>query len=55
MTTQKLKKINNTDLTNKHEKKILLLIGHPLCYSFIQSNLANVLAVIEERKHLRKR
>jgi hypothetical protein len=30
-------------------KLFLLLIRHPPCYSFIQSSLVKVLAVIEER------
>jgi hypothetical protein len=30
----------------------LLLIRHPPCYSYIQSNLVKVLPVIGERKHL---
>jgi hypothetical protein len=36
-------------------KQILLLIRHLSRYSYIQSSLVQVLAVIEERKHLRKK
>jgi len=35
-------------------KQFLLLIRHPSCYSYIQSNPAKVLAVIEERKNILK-
>jgi len=33
------------------DKEFLLLIRHIPCYSYIQSSLVKVLAVIEERKH----
>jgi hypothetical protein len=36
-------------------KQFLLLIRHPAYYSCIQSSLVKVLAVIEERKNLRKK
>jgi len=36
-------------------KQFLFLIRHPPCYSYIQSIPIKVLAVIEERKHLRKK
>jgi len=36
-------------------KQFLLFIGNTLCYSYIQSSPAKVLAVIEERKYLRKK
>ena len=36
-------------------KQFLLLIWHPPFYSYIQSSLVKVLAVIGERKHLRKK
>jgi hypothetical protein len=36
-------------------KQFLLLIRHPSCYSYIQSSLVQVLTVIKERKHLRKK
>ena len=35
--------------------QFLLLIRHPPCYSYIQSSSVKFLAVIEERKHLRKK
>jgi hypothetical protein len=37
------------------DKQFLLLIRHPPCYSYIQSTPVIVLAVIEERKPLRKK
>ena len=60
-TTQKNNKISNTDHTIKplevlaKGKPFLLLIRHPSCYSYIQSSPLKILAVIEERKHLRKK
>jgi len=33
----------------------LLLIKHPLCYSYMQSSPVKVLVVIEERKNIRKK
>ena len=58
-TTQTTKKMGNTDHTKKHwgelRRSRRLLIRHPPCYSYIQSSMIKVLAVIEERKHLRKK
>jgi hypothetical protein len=59
-----LKKRRNTDSTKKNRgwtqvlvkgKQFLLLIRHPLCYSYRQSTPVKVLTVIEERKHLCKK
>jgi hypothetical protein len=36
------------------DKQLLLLIRHSPCYSYLQSSPVKVLAVIEERKHLRE-
>jgi hypothetical protein len=36
-------------------KPLLLLIRHPPCYSYIQLSPVKLFAVIEERKHLRKK
>jgi hypothetical protein len=49
--------MSNRNLTkipgmNSKGKQFLLLRRHPPCYSYIQSSLVKVLAVIEERKHL---
>jgi hypothetical protein len=62
-TTQKTIKMSNTDPSKnqswthmlKKGKQFLLLIRHPPCYSYIQSISVKVLAVIEERKNLRKK
>jgi hypothetical protein len=35
-------------------KRFLLLIRHPLCYSYIQSSPVKVLAIIKEKKYLHK-
>ena len=60
-TTQKTKTIGSTDLTKiRVWTQVLVkgkqfLIRQPPSYSYIQSSLIKVFAVIEERKHLRKR
>ena len=36
-------------------KQFLLLIRYPPCYTYIQSNPVKLLAVIKERKHIRKK
>ena len=50
-TTQTTKKMSNTDPTKTVRGE---LVRSP-CYSPIQSSPVKVLAVIEERKHLRKK
>ena len=64
-TTQKTKNMSNIDPPlpiNRGwtqmlamDKQSMLLISHPPCYSYLQSNPVKTLAVIEERKHLRKK
>jgi hypothetical protein len=61
-TTQKTRQnISNTNPTKNlrwpqvlTKGKAILLLRHPLCYSYIHSSLIGV-AVIEERKHLRNK
>jgi hypothetical protein len=37
-------------LGSRRDKQFLLLITHPLCYSYIQPSPVKVFALIEERK-----
>ena len=57
--TQISKKMSNKDPTgelrmrtlgSRRDKQFLLLITHPLCYSYIQPSPVKVFALIEERK-----
>ena len=54
MRTRTQQKPDETQVLRK-VKQFLLLIRHPLCYSYIQSSPAKVLAIIEERNNLRKK